>query len=321
MEKVCVVCGVPFKNKYKKVKTCGYDCGNELKKRKNEIKRAASIPEGVIDRRPASKKWDTPVIKSCCICGQKFAIPKSLQHRYSTCSDECTSQRHSKLHKKYESIKKKCQWCGKEFYPKPGVVAEKRLFCSDDCRLEALNASNRQHRPPRTGTCIICSTPYRKKRPTQKWCSRECMWKDENYISRRSLSLAELAKGKKPTKIEKWLYEALEEGELNFKKYVPIGAYIVDALLIDYNMIVEVDGRYWHEKKAEHDKLRDIILSKKGYTTVRFSDVVLKNKKKSIQIILESIKEIISLQLNKKNVKEERPYKVFWSREIFKDFQ
>ncbi|WP_394297932.1 DUF559 domain-containing protein [Gordoniibacillus kamchatkensis] len=192
------------------------------------------------------------------------------------------------------------------------------MFCSDECRLFTLNESNRERRIPRTGNCEICGSSFRQKRATQKWCSRECMWKDASYVDRRSKSLAKLAEDKSSTCLEKWLYEALEECQLNFRKYVAIGAFIAVALLIDFNIIIEVDGAYWHRKHASKDGLRDMILAKKGFTTVRFSDEILKSKKLAIPILCDSINEIIRLQLSGGHPPSGSPYRVFWSSERFR---
>lgn len=56
--------------------------------------------------------------------------------------------------------------------------------------------------------------------------------------------------------------------------------FIADFHCYEKKLIVEVDGKI-HLKKVEEDKSRDTILSKLGYTTIRFkNDEVLNNWQK-----------------------------------------
>jgi very-short-patch-repair endonuclease len=50
--------------------------------------------------------------------------------------------------------------------------------------------------------------------------------------------------------------------------------YWPDFLIPSKNLIIECDGKYWHEMpgRAEHDELRDRKLRGLGYTVVRLSE-------------------------------------------------
>lgn len=66
-----------------------------------------------------------------------------------------------------------------------------------------------------------------------------------------------------------------------------IGAYIVDMINIGYKYIVEIDGRS-HEGEIPQwkDKVRDINLSKKGYTVIRIKAYDLESYKLALDKIL-----------------------------------
>lgn len=267
--KNCSICGERFFSVYEKVKTCGYACGNEYKRRVAAKKAEAMIPPGVIDRRPKSKRWDTPVIKPCVICGTEFAVPVSLSHRYSTCSRKCSTIRRSEDHRQYEDVIKQCDFCGHDFKPKRGVVAERRRFCSDVCRINWLNSG--------------------------------------------------MDGG--PTNLERWLFAALDILKIQYTPYAPLDRYVADALLPKYNIVVEVDGEYWHRKRAERDRIRDRTLASKCYTTIRFSDSVLKDESSAVDILTRSISEFLVLYENNQQVPKHSPYRVFWSDDKYFDLK
>jgi very-short-patch-repair endonuclease len=71
---------------------------------------------------------------------------------------------------------------------------------------------------------------------------------------------------------------------LNYKFQEPIGEYLIDFLLPN-NLIIEVDGEYWHDfpEGRDKDRIRDDILNSMGYKVLRFwaNDVL---KMKSLQL-------------------------------------
>lgn len=72
--------------------------------------------------------------KECAVCGEPFQMPAALTSKYSTCSDGCTSARRRK-----PAIVRTCGECGCQFTPgNKGARGEVTLFCSNPCRLAAL---------------------------------------------------------------------------------------------------------------------------------------------------------------------------------------
>ena len=88
------------------------------------------------------------------------------------------------------------------------------------------------------------------------------------------------------------MQKELEKRNYNFKTQFKILTYSVDILLTDYNIIIECNGRYWHDKpkSREKNKQRDIKIEKEGYKVLRFWDDEIK---KNIKECMEKIENTI----------------------------
>ncbi|HZG09684.1 MAG TPA: endonuclease domain-containing protein [Allosphingosinicella sp.] len=95
-----------------------------------------------------------------------------------------------------------------------------------------------------------------------------------------------------PTEPEKRLWRNLSNGQLDghkFRRQAVIGCYIADFLCPQKALIVEVDGDTHDEAK---DRLRDDILSARGYRVVRVTnDDVMTNIDGVLQHILISVSQ------------------------------
>ncbi len=91
------------------------------------------------------------------------------------------------------------------------------------------------------------------------------------------------------TDAEACLWHHLRAGRLHgikFKRQKPIGAYIVDFICIDRNLVIEVDGGQ-HLEQAERDTVRTRWLEAQGFTVLRFwNDDVLRDTDAVLQEIL-----------------------------------
>ena len=72
---------------------------------------------------------------------------------------------------------------------------------------------------------------------------------------------------------ERIVFDWLNEKKLSFEhnkliKTKTITRY-ADFYLKDYNLIIEVDGEFWHNKKIDEDKKKDLEAEEYGYTTLR----------------------------------------------------
>lgn len=80
---------------------------------------------------------------------------------------------------------------------------------------------------------------------------------------------------KEPTSIEKKVYDELKERGFLFENQKVInGKFIVDAYIPKLNLIVEVDGKYWHslERVVKKDKAENAYLKKCGFNLLRLDE-------------------------------------------------
>ena len=78
------------------------------------------------------------------------------------------------------------------------------------------------------------------------------------------------------TEPEVWLWarlKRLHERGYHFRRQRPFRGYYLDFVCIDRLLVVEVDGGQHNEPlQAEHDGVRDAVLSRAGYLVMRFSN-------------------------------------------------
>jgi very-short-patch-repair endonuclease len=78
---------------------------------------------------------------------------------------------------------------------------------------------------------------------------------------------------KEHTESEEILWQALRGRKLDgrkFRRQNPIGAFVVDFLCAEENLVIEVDGAI-HEQQREVDALRQEIIESLGLRFLRFS--------------------------------------------------
>jgi very-short-patch-repair endonuclease len=78
---------------------------------------------------------------------------------------------------------------------------------------------------------------------------------------------------KEHTESEEILWQALRGRKLDgckFRRQNPIGAFVVDFLCAEENLVIEVDGAI-HEQQRESDALRQEIIESLGLRFLRFS--------------------------------------------------
>jgi very-short-patch-repair endonuclease len=109
---------------------------------------------------------------------------------------------------------------------------------------------------------------------------------------------------KEITKWEKVVYDYLVEFGYNFKFQHPIvlelkkgnKLYILDFLLVDYNLVIEIDGYKYHSTKEQvkSDNIRTKNLKKFGYHVFRIWNSQITNfKKEDIKKIIDQRIEIV----------------------------
>lgn len=111
------------------------------------------------------------------------------------------------------------------------------------------------------------------------------MWTDDDYRKRRAAKHS-------PTRLEQWLFRVLDEEGVTYDKFTTVGRYVPDAILTDFNVILEVDGVAWHAKRVAYDKQRDLDLAAAGYIVMHFTDREITGIKKARELIGAAVAEV-----------------------------
>ena len=77
-----------------------------------------------------------------------------------------------------------------------------------------------------------------------------------------------------PAEARLWVHlrELRSEG-LHFRRQSPRRGYILDFVCLDRRVIVEVDGAsHADEDRARKDRVRDAVLAREGYVTLRYAN-------------------------------------------------
>jgi very-short-patch-repair endonuclease len=107
--------------------------------------------------------------------------------------------------------------------------------------------------------------------------SRKGRWgeHEENVMAHRPIPATSKSRAREmraePTDAERRLWRALRDRgmqALEFRRQVPIGAYVVDFVCFEHRLIVECDG--FQHADNPRDARRDDWLRAQGFTVVRF---------------------------------------------------
>jgi len=117
-----------------------------------------------------------------------------------------------------------------------------------------------------------------KKRPpiSEEWRNNLKLCHPKEHFKRIGLiGVQKQQNSKEPTSIEKKVYKELEARHLLFEKQKLInGKFLVDAYISNLNLVIEVDGDYWHSlpRVMKKDKAENAYLTKCGYNLLRLSE-------------------------------------------------
>lgn len=178
-----------------------------------------------------NQKWE---LRICEICTTEFECKKVSSQRF--CSHKCQSQWQSQtlvgenannFNKDYsiEDRTIECEWCQTNFTVKPYEIGKSR-FCSNTCR--------------------------------QAWYanvySQTEEWKEQSKINAiRILENGLISKTN--TKPQKIINEILDDLNINYINEKGFNYCAVDNYLVDYNLIIEVMGTYWHVDNRFYPKI------------------------------------------------------------------
>lgn len=202
----------------------------------------------------------------CVQCGKEVLRAASTVKKSVFCGRECAD-----LHKvgqpspfKHIPDTRACKTCGTSFTVKPNSTQQ---HCSKKCGRVGAGLSISTIRLKmyvrHTIPCAWCGKPV-EKRPSEirknNYCSRSCL----------GSATSDAQKGRR-SKPEFVMEQALKDAGETFEAQHRIGRWVVDFFLPERNLVIEVDGDYWHRRPevAARDRRKNADLLGKGVQVER----------------------------------------------------
>lgn len=301
MEKICEICNQNYQTKRKKQKYCSTECQYQSY------------------RKPKTEK----VISTCLFCGTNFYIlPNKIKKgKGKYCSRECKDKHQKTIYsgtnnpsfervisdneKKLRSELSKKMWKSEEYRNK--IKKGQLLFFDKNGYWPGTDQESIQKRKQtmieKFGISHIWNGKYGyrkcdKTTITLYGKSTVNMLTDYSYCFGKKTDIEIL--------FENILFELNIPYQYKFRIYdqnkISFWFKEYDFLILDSNILIEVDGDYWHGNKnifnkltefqknvQENDKIKEEFAIKNGYTLIRFWGSEVKNKKKET---INQLKEI-----------------------------
>lgn len=194
------------------------------------------------------------LIATCPNCGEEFSYYESQKKKF--CSSDCWYEYNKKIHE--ETNKRKCKMCGENFVSK----SKDQKFCSRKCSDRHQTLLVGEDNPHFKQVGVVCKqcgivfydrTSHAKRR---KFCSYACFnnyqQKDEQYKIRMSNVLkknkedGKMMSEQTMTKPHRLVVEKLKELGIKYQCEYPLKYYLVDIYLSEYDLMIEINGDYWH---------------------------------------------------------------------------
>lgn len=256
----CDECYIEWKSKHEKVHcTCDY-CGKEMVMSK--IRFDNNVRGHYCSQECSQKSQIRGKYVECKNCGKLIYKMESLLRENNFCSKECVSE----YNHKNNSTTKECEMCGKVFEIKNSKVDTAR-FCSNECKNKWQSEFRvGENSPTWKGglldyNCDYCGTlikikPHRLNISVNHFCSYDCRDKfysiPKNRTEKQKIADEYLAKNAikhiKPyfSKPHKLISQYLESQDIPHENEKLAHYYKLDIYLTDKNLIIEINGDFWH---------------------------------------------------------------------------
>lgn len=273
VKKVCEVCGKEFEVKKSLADRVVY-CSKECRLAGWSVKRSGSN----------NNNWrGGKVKKTCAYCGREFELFPSLADR-ECCSLVCANRKMAEAQKGTKNPKKRLFGDKNPFYGKKHsqeTIAKIRAVFN---RPEVKAKASETMRSLRNSTEFKAKLQKAQSRPEYKEKLRiaKLQYWEQVPIEerRRMLSKAHLASLKaNPSSLEIAVCLVLDKLGVNYETQKPLGYYVVDIFIPDRNLVIECDGKYWHDlpRRIQRDKRLEGWLKKHGYQLLRLPEADIKN--------------------------------------------
>ena len=220
------------------------------------------------------KRSDTKIRepKNCPACGQTFLWKQKATQKF--CCLKCSSD-YKKTGNEVD-----CAGCGKSVYRSFWEIkGTKNSYCSPKCQNED-HSKRLLKNDYKIADCHYCGDEFQTTYHRKKFCSVAC---SARYNLKEINSRPPAATATKP-EIE--MAALLDESNINYETQKQLqwefGWKYFDFYLPDFNILLEVDGTYWHGKDLsinelddrqahtrQNDEIKTIIAAEQGYDLIR----------------------------------------------------
>lgn len=215
--------------------TC-INCGKVFYRKKSHIQRQ----ENQFCSNECSNEYSHKMkseIRKCEICGKEFEVGKMSTQRFCSiqCQGKWQSTQINELNPRFKRQKIQCDTCGKEFFEKQYKLRDfDNHFCSTDCR--------------RKWFAEICSQREDFKEQARIRGAYLMSIRDKKDKSDKINSKPQLA-----------VNSLLDEMSIEYEREKNLVYYSVDNYLKKYNLIIEIQGDYWHCSPIKYvDKISEM---------------------------------------------------------------
>jgi len=245
-----------------------------------------------ISNKPLNVKYN------CSFCGKEESKPLSvyLKNKEYFCSSECywnfkrECEPKGEDHPSYNRVEKKCDNCGEDIKVIPwGIENHHHNFCSQKCYWE------------------FRSKYYIGEKHSQFGLKKTTEQKRKMRIA--TVKSYENGTFKRRTKPQIKVDEMLDDLNMVFKNEYNCKYYAIDNYLSEYNLMIEVNGDYFHSNPLKFTELntmqiKGIIRDKRKRTYIkRYKEIdVLYLWESDINDKLEMCKELILEYVNNKGI-------------------
>jgi very-short-patch-repair endonuclease len=92
----------------------------------------------------------------------------------------------------------------------------------------------------------------------------------------------EMRKALTPPEARLWsCLEWLRAEGFHFRRQAPFRGYLLDFVCHSRRLVIEVDGQT-HTARFEHDRVRDSVLEREGYRTIRYTNAAVRDKQDAV---------------------------------------
>ena len=188
------------------------------------------------------------------------------------------------VNNKHIKIKVPCRVCGKEVITTPGTYKKQKSFACEDHINHHKSGKNSVFYNRIETNCSYCGktieiTPFEYNKTNKfgdsnHFCSPECYWQfrsdyyrgekgamyQHQYTEEQKKNLSKgvvkrLQKtGITNTSIQLIVNDILDDLHICYQREYPLDYYSCDNFLIDYNLIIEVMGDYWHGNPLKYNE-------------------------------------------------------------------